>query len=213
MTPENATPVARFLDLATRTEVLQFGEFTLKSGRQSPYFFNLGKISTGAAMAELADCYADALLSSSLEFDGLFGPAYKGIPLVAAVACALARRGRDVPFTFNRKEAKDHGEGGNLVGAPLVGKIVILDDVLTAGTALREAIDLIGAAGASPVAALLAFDRQERGQGEKSTAQELADERQLQVFSIAGLSDLGTWLGDSEYATAVAAYREQWGVR
>ena len=163
-------------------------------------------------MAELAECYADTLIESELPFDGLFGPAYKGIPLVAAVACALANRGLDVPFTFNRKEAKDHGEGGHLVGAPLQGRIVILDDVLTAGTALREAVDLIEAAGAQPTAALLAFDRQERGHGEKSTAQELADERQLKVFSIAGLADLGSWLGDSEHAADVAAYRTQWGV-
>ena len=207
-----ADPTARFLDLAARTEVLQFGQFTLKSGRQSPYFFNLGRISSGGAMAELAECYADALLRSGLSFDGLFGPAYKGIPLVAAVACALARRGVDLPFCFNRKEAKDHGEGGMLVGAPLSGRIVILDDVLTAGTALRQAITLIRQAGAEPVAALLAFDRQERGQGTQSTAQELAAEQGLEVLSIAGLADLGGWLGQSEHAAAVAAYRAQWGV-
>lgn len=212
MTESAPTPSARFLDLAARTQVLQFGDFTLKSGRHSPYFFNLGKVSTGAALAALAACYADALIDSGIEFDGLFGPAYKGIPLVAAVATALASRGRDVPFTFNRKEAKDHGEGGNLVGAPLRGRIVILDDVLTAGTAMREAIDLITQADATPVAALLAFDRQERGAGDKSTAQELAEERQITVFSIAGLSDLAPWLGESENAEAVAAYRKQWGV-
>lgn len=206
-----ATTSARFLDLALRTQVLQFGDFTLKSGRSSPYFFNLGKIRSGAGLAELAACYADALDASGIAFDGLFGPAYKGIPLVAAVATELARRGRDVPFSYNRKEAKDHGEGGLLVGQP-AGRIVILDDVLTAGTALRQAIAQIRQAGAQPVAALLAFDRQERGQGAQSTAQELAAEQQLQVLSIAGLADLSGCLQDSPHAAAVQEYREQWGV-
>lgn len=210
MTP--TAPTDRFLALATRTEVLQFGQFILKSGRTSPYFFNLGRISTGQALRELADCYADTLLASGVPFDGLFGPAYKGIPLVAAVACALAQRGHDVPFAYNRKEAKDHGEGGVLVGAPLHGNIVILDDVLTAGTALRQAIDLITAAGATPVMALLAFDRQERGRQALSTAQELERERHLRVHSIAGLNDLASWLGDGPDAQAIAAYRAQWGV-
>nr|MBV6629676.1 orotate phosphoribosyltransferase [Oceanococcus sp. HetDA_MAG_MS8] len=206
-----ASTSARFLDLALRTQVLQFGDFTLKSGRSSPYFFNLGKIHSGAGLAELASCYADALEASGIAFDGLFGPAYKGIPLVAAVACELSRRGRDLPFSYNRKEAKDHGEGGLLVGMP-EGRIVILDDVLTAGTALRQAIAQIREAGAQPVAALLAFDRQERGQGQQSTAQELATEQQLQVLSIAGLADLSSWLQDPQHAAAIESYREQWGV-
>lgn len=206
-----ASTSARFLDLALRTQVLQFGDFTLKSGRSSPYFFNLGKIRSGAGLADLAACYADALEAAQIPFDGLFGPAYKGIPLVAAVATELARRGRDVPFSYNRKEAKDHGEGGLLVGQP-EGRIVILDDVLTAGTALRQAITQIRGAGAQPVAALLAFDRQERGSGAQSTAQELAEEQQLQVLSIAGLADLGGWLQDPQHAAAIRAYRDQWGV-
>ncbi len=210
-TNDPAAPTERFLALAARTQVLQFGEFALKSGRSSPYFFNLGRISSGAALAELAACYADTLLASGLDFDGLFGPAYKGIPLAAAVATELARRGRDVPFAYNRKEAKDHGEGGLLVGEP-AGRVVILDDVLTAGTALRQAISQLRAAGAEPVAALLAFDRQERGQGPRSTAQELAQEQGLKVFSIAGLNDLESWLSDSEHAAAVRDYRAQWGV-
>jgi orotate phosphoribosyltransferase len=154
---------AAFLKLAMQHEVLKFGSFTLKSGRVSPYFFNLGKISSGAAMRTLGQAYAAALAASGLEFDMLFGPAYKGIPLVTAVACALAESGRDVPYAYNRKEAKDHGEGGVMVGAPARGRVVIVDDVLTAGTALREAIRLLRAAGAEPVAALVALDRQEKG--------------------------------------------------
>ncbi len=205
----------RFLELAEQCGVLRFGDFTLKSGRQSPYFFNLGNISSGASMRALANAYADAIIAAGLEFDMLFGPAYKGIPLVTAVAVALAERGHDYPFAFNRKEAKDHGEGGNIVGAALSGRVLILDDVLTAGTAAREAISLIRTAGANPVAAMLAFDRQEKGQGERSATQELADEQQLTVRALVGLSDLEAWLrasGDEERHTQISAYREKYGV-
>ncbi len=203
-----------FLQLAADCGVLRFGQFTLKSGRVSPYFFNLGQISSGQAMRRLADAYAQAIIESGLEFDMLFGPAYKGIPLVTAVAIALAEHGRDHPFAFNRKEAKDHGEGGNIVGAPLAGRVLILDDVLTAGTAAREAIALIRGAGAQPVAAMLAFDRQEKGQGERSAVAELAAEQQLDVRALAGLSDLETWLKDSgaeEQHAQIAAYRARYG--
>ncbi|ORE85247.1 orotate phosphoribosyltransferase [Oceanococcus atlanticus] len=205
----------RFLELAEQCGVLRFGDFTLKSGRQSPYFFNLGNINSGAAMQALADAYAEAILAAKLEFDMLFGPAYKGIPLVTAVALALAQRGHDYPFAFNRKEAKDHGEGGNIVGAPLQGRVLILDDVLTAGTAAREAITLIRNAGAEPVAAMLAFDRQEKGQGTQSATQELAKEQQLAVAALVGLSDLEAWLrasGDADKHAQIARYREQYGV-
>lgn len=205
----------RFLELAEQCGVLRFGDFTLKSGRQSPYFFNLGNISSGASMAALATAYADAIIAAGLEFDMLFGPAYKGIPLVTAVAVALAERGHDYPFAFNRKEAKDHGEGGNIVGAALSGRVLILDDVLTAGTAAREAISLIRNAGANPVAAMLAFDRQEKGQGDRSATQELADEQQLTVRALVGLSDLEAWLrasGDAQRHAQISAYREEYGV-
>lgn len=204
----------QFLDLATQCGVLSFGQFTLKSGRQSPYFFNLGRINSGASMRALAQAYAAAIISSELEFDMLFGPAYKGIPLVTAVALALAEQGHDYPFAFNRKEAKDHGEGGNIVGAPLQGRVLILDDVLTAGTAAREAITLIRQANAQPVAAMLAFDRQEKGQGELSAMQELAQEQSMDVLALAGLSDLETWLqqsGDAEKHAEIAAYRAEYG--
>ena len=204
----------QFLDLAARCGVLRFGDFTLKSGRKSPYFFNLGNINTGQAMRELATAYADAILARGLAFDMLFGPAYKGIPLVTAVALALAERGHDYPFAFNRKEAKDHGEGGTIVGAPLAGRVLILDDVLTAGTAAREAIALIRAAGATPVAAMLAFDRQEKGSGEASATQELAREQDLDVQALVGLSELETWLqssGDATQHGRIAEYRSLYG--
>ncbi len=205
----------RFLELAQQCGVLRFGEFTLKSGRQSPYFFNLGNINSGASMRALAAAYAEAILASELEFDMLFGPAYKGIPLVTAVAIALAERGHDYPFAFNRKEAKDHGEGGNIVGAALHGRVLILDDVLTAGTAAREAIRLIRDAGAQPVAAMLAFDRQEKGQGERSATQELADEQNLTVRALVSLTDLEAWLlasGDDGKHAQISAYRARYGV-
>ena len=181
-----------FLDLALRLGVLRFGKFTLKSGRESPYFFNAGLFDTGSAIAGLGSAYADALQQSGLGFDVLFGPAYKGIPLVTATAAALAERhGRDVPWAFNRKEAKDHGEGGTIVGRKLAGRVLIVDDVITAGTAIRESIDLIRAAGATPAGVLLALDRQERGrEGARSAVQEVREQFGLPVVSILALADL-----------------------
>lgn len=184
-----------FLELALEHEVLKFGSFTLKSGRISPYFFNLGKIATGAALRRLAGAYAEALIASGLEFDMLFGPAYKGIPLVAAVACALAERGRDLPFAYNRKEAKDHGEGGLLVGAAPRGRVVIVDDVFTAGTALRESHALLKQAGSDPVAAITALDRQEIGRNGCSATAELIEQTGLSVLSLVTVGDLLDYLG------------------
>jgi orotate phosphoribosyltransferase len=182
-----------FLKLALKHEVLKFGQFTLKSGRVSPYFFNLGNISSGAALRELAHAYAAALQASGVSYDGLFGPASKGIPLVAALACALAEGGRDVPYSYNRKEAKDHGEGGLLVGAPPKGRVVIVDDVLTAGTALRESVKLLRAAGAKPVAALIALDRQEvvsGGAGALSAVAEMERSENLKVIPLVTVQDV-----------------------
>src|SRR5574337_556080 len=205
-----------FLDFALRRGVLRFGEFTLKSGRQSPYFFNAGLFNSGAALAALGRFYAQAIVASGLHFDMLFGPAYKGIPLVAVTAAALAEHhGRDLPWCFNRKETKDHGEGGQLIGAPLAGRVLIVDDVITAGTAVREALGLIRTAGASAVGLAIAFDRQERGQGEKSAIAELRATERLEVAAIARLEDLMAWLQRRpEQAGALAAlraYRQRYG--
>jgi orotate phosphoribosyltransferase len=196
----------RFLDLALEREVLRFGEFTLKSGRVSPYFFNAGRFDSGAALARLADCYAEALIASRLEFDMLFGPAYKGIPLATAVGMALAARGIDAPIAYNRKEAKAHGEGGLLVGAPLKGRVLIVDDVITAGTAIRESLDIIRASGATPCGVLIALDRQERGQGERSAVQELEHQQGLPVIAIARLHDLLAYTGEN---AALAPHRQR----
>lgn len=206
-----------FIRQAIDSDALCFGEFTLKSGRISPYFFNAGRFSSGAALSALAACYADAIVESGVEFDLLFGPAYKGIPLAAATACALAERhGLDIPFAYNRKEAKDHGEGGSLVGAPLAGRVLIIDDVITAGTAIREAITMIEGAGAGVAAVAIGLDRQERGQGELSAIQELEQERDLAVISIVGLADIIEYLNagaaDPELVSRVSAYRERYGV-
>ena len=195
----------RFLDLALDRGVLRFGEFALKSGRTSPYFFNAGLFDSGAALATLGECYADALDASGLAFDMLFGPAYKGIPLATTLAVALARRGRDVPVAFNRKEAKTHGEGGVLIGAPVRGRVLIVDDVITAGTAIRESLRLIADAGAQACGVLIALDRQERGQvGLRSAAQEVTAEFGLPVVAIAGLDDL---LVHADERPAIAAHR------
>ncbi|MFT3790321.1 MAG: orotate phosphoribosyltransferase [Rudaea sp.] len=180
-----------FLDLALARNALRFGEFTLKSGRVSPYFFNAGTIDSGAALAVLGRAYAQAALDSGIEFDTLFGPAYKGISLATATAIALAdAAGRDVPVAFNRKEAKTHGEGGVVIGAPLEGRVLIVDDVITAGTAIRESLALIAAHGATAAGILIALDRQERGQGALSAVQEVEREFGVPVVAIARLADL-----------------------
>jgi orotate phosphoribosyltransferase len=212
----------RFIELAMARDALRFGAFKLKSGRESPYFFNAGLFSDGEAAAILGQCYAEALLRSGLTFDMLFGPAYKGIPLVTTTAVALASgHGRNVPYAFNRKEAKDHGEGGNVVGASLRGRVVIVDDVITAGTAIRESLDIIRNSGAEPVAVALALDRQERGQGARSAVQELEAEHGVRCVSVITLADLietlssptrGTTRISAEQLTALRAYRERYGV-
>jgi orotate phosphoribosyltransferase len=207
----------QFIRFCLDLGVLRFGEFTLKSGRVSPYFFNAGLFNTGGAMLELGRFYASALADSGLDYDMLFGPAYKGIPLVTATASALADRfGIDKPLAFNRKEAKDHGEGGSIVGAPLAGGVLIVDDVITAGTAIRESEALIAAAGARPAGVLIALDRQERGQGERSAVQEVEDGMGVKVVSIIGLADLVAHLesapGLENELAAVAAYRDRYGV-
>lgn len=193
-----------FLELALEHEVLKFGSFTLKSGRVSPYFFNLGKISSGAAMARLARAYAEAIKRSGVEFDTLFGPAYKGIPLATAVAYALSEQGRDVPYAYNRKEAKAHGEGGTLVGAPLVGqKVLIVDDVLTAGTALREAVAMIRAAGGEPVAAIIALDRMERGNGALSAVAEMEADTGVRVIALVSVREILSYLATAPSSAAI----------
>lgn len=206
----------RFLDLALSRHVLRFGEFTLKSGRVSPYFFNAGLFDSGAALALLGECYAEALEKSGIAFDMLFGPAYKGIPLATTLSIALAGRGQDVPVAFNRKEAKSHGEGGSLIGAKIQGRVLIVDDVITAGTAIRESLEIIRAAGGTPCGVVIALDRQERGQsGERSAAQEVAAQFGLPVFAIAGLTDLLEFTeGRPElaaYKDALVAYRAHYG--
>lgn len=205
-----------FIDLALQHGVLRFGRFTLKSGRVSPYFFNLGRISTGAALGRLADAYASLIEVSDLSPDMLFGPAYKGIPLVAATACALARRGIDLPYAYNRKEVKDHGEGGTLVGAQPAGRVVIVDDVLTAGTALRQAIDLLRAAGAEPVAALVALDRQETGPGGGSAVEDLATARGVRVVPLVTVGDVMDYIVDhpdhADWLPAMRDYQARHGV-
>ncbi|MFO7552302.1 MAG: orotate phosphoribosyltransferase [Haliea sp.] len=207
-----------FIELARRHEVLRFGEFTLKSGRVSPYFFNAGGFASGAALAALGRCYAQRIVAAGLEFDVLLGPAYKGIPLAAATAIALAdHHGRDVPFAYNRKEAKAHGEGGVLVGAPLRGRVLVIDDVITAGTAVREVIAMIESAGASLAGVAIGLNRQERGAGELSAIQEIEQEHAIPVLSIIDMSHIIAYLeaaGD-DYADALAAmrnYRQRYGV-
>jgi orotate phosphoribosyltransferase len=205
-----------FINLCLELGVLRFGEFKLKSGRVSPYFFNAGLFNSGRALAELGRHYAQMIQAAGLQFDVLFGPAYKGIPLVASAAVALADgHGRNVPWAFNRKEAKDHGEGGNIVGAPLRGRVLIVDDVITAGTAIRESIDIIRAAGATPVGVVLALDRQERGQTPLSAVQEVEQQLGLPVASILKLSDLISHLqtgGDAGQLAAVQRYKNEYGV-
>ena len=206
-----------FIEFAIAGDVLRFGEFTLKSGRVSPYFFNAGLFNTGGALARLGKFYAAAIAESGIAFDVLFGPAYKGIPLASAAALSLfTNHQQDVPYAFNRKEAKDHGEGGNIVGAALQGDILIIDDVITAGTAIRESMQIIEAAGARAAGVVIALDRQERGQGEKSAIQEVEENFGIQVVNIIGMTDLMEYLeGQPEMAEHLArmrAYRAEYGV-
>jgi orotate phosphoribosyltransferase len=206
-----------FLDLALELGVLRFGEFTLKSGRMSPYFFNTGLFSNGYAAAKLGRYYASAIVASRVEFDMLFGPAYKGIPLVALSAAALAEHHDvDVPYAYNRKEAKGHGEGGSVIGAPLSGKVLIVDDVITAGTAAREACELITSAGAEVAGLVISLDREEIGDGSRSAVQELEQSLGIPVISIVQLEDLIDLLEDSEeysqYLQPVVNYRKKYGV-
>jgi orotate phosphoribosyltransferase len=205
-----------FIELVIARQVLRFGQFTLKSGRVSPYFFNAGLISDGAALSSLGAAYAQAILDSGLEFDMLFGPAYKGIPLATATAIALSNlHGRSVPVAFNRKEAKSHGEGGNLIGAPLAGRVLIVDDVITAGTAIRESVDIIRAAGAQPAGVVLALDRQERGQGAHSAVQEVQTAFSIPVVKIITLGDIIEHLesaGRPEELAGLRNYRSRYGV-
>ncbi|MDX2481016.1 MAG: orotate phosphoribosyltransferase [Desulfuromusa sp.] len=207
----------RFFELAMAQGNLKFGEFTLKSGRVSPYFFNAGGFDDGQSLELLSACYAQAILESGVEFDMLFGPAYKGIPLASGIAIMLnAGHQRNIPFAYNRKEAKDHGEGGTLVGAELKGNVLITDDVISAGTSVRESIEWIQQAGANPCGVAIALDRQERGKGEKSAAQEVTGEFDIPVISIAGLDDLIEFLESQSVANidieAIRRYRNSYGV-
>lgn len=205
-----------FIAFACEKGVLRFGEFRTKAGRLSPYFFNAGLFNDGASLARLADFYARAILASEPAIDMLFGPAYKGIPLVAAVAIKLAERGRNLPFAFNRKEVKDHGEGGALIGAPLAGRVLIVDDVISAGTSVRESVEIIRAAGAMPAGVAIALDRQERGQGMLSAVQEVERQLGIPVIAVARLTDLIDYLVGQpaleENLAAVRRYRETYGV-
>jgi orotate phosphoribosyltransferase len=206
-----------FIELSLQAQVLRFGEFKLKSGRTSPYFFNAGLFNNGQALAHLGQYYADAIVDSGIEFDVLFGPAYKGITLAASCAIALAEKHqRSVPYCFNRKEAKDHGEGGNLIGAPLSGRVLIIDDVITAGTAIRESMAIIEAAGAQAAGVVIALNRQERGQGTRSAIQEVEDNYNIPVISIISLEHLIDYIAQnnnySQYLDAIEAYRKQYGI-
>jgi orotate phosphoribosyltransferase len=209
----------QFIEFVMQTGVLKLGDFTLKSGRQSPYFFNAGLFNTGAQLSTLANGYAAAIAESDLDFDVLFGPAYKGIPLAATTAVSLANNhATDKPYAFNRKEAKDHGEGGNIVGHALEGKVLIIDDVITAGTAIREAIDIIEANGAEPAGVVIALDRMEKGKTELSAIQEVERDYGIPVVSIISLEDIIAYLettADSDskaYLTAMQQYRKEYGI-
>ncbi|WP_409160881.1 orotate phosphoribosyltransferase [Pectobacterium sp. B2J-2] len=207
----------QFIEFALSKQVLKFGEFTLKSGRISPYFFNAGLFNTGRDLALLGRFYAEALVDSGVAFDLLFGPAYKGIPIATTAAVALAEHhDRDLPYCFNRKEAKDHGEGGSLVGSPLQGRVMLVDDVITAGTAIRESMAIIGLHGATLAGVMIALDRQERGRADLSAIQEVERDYQCKVISIITLKDLITYLAEKPemavHLDAVKAYREQYGI-
>lgn len=204
-----------FIEFAVSRGVLRFGEFRTKAGRLSPYFFNAGLFNDGASLARLSGFYAEAILASGVPCDMLFGPAYKGIPLAAGTAMALAQKGRNLPFCYNRKEAKDHGEGGMLIGAPLAGGVLIVDDVISAGTSVRESVELIRGAGARPSGVLIALDRMERGLGPLSAVEEVRAQFGLPVVAVATLDDLLGYLGErpelAQNLHAVARYREQYG--
>ena len=206
-----------FLDFAIANDVLKFGEFTLKSGRISPYFFNFGLFQSGSSLAKLGDYYAQAIVDSGISFDMLFGPAYKGIPLVAVIAATLyEKHGLDYPYAYNRKEAKDHGEGGNIVGAPLRGKVLIVDDVISAGTAIREAGDIVQNNGAKVAGVAISLDRQEKGQGEQSAVQEVEAAYGINVIHIIGLDNviqhIQATVKDDQLLDKINAYRERYGV-
>lgn len=206
-----------FIELALSKNVLKFGEFTLKSGRTSPYFFNTGLFDNGHDLAQLGRCYAQTIVEQKIPFDIIFGPAYKGIPLVSCTTMALSEQHNiSAPYSFNRKEKKQHGEGGNIVGSALKGNILIIDDVISAGTAIRESIDIIREQGAMPKAVLIALDRQEKGTGELSAVQEVEQDYGIPVFSIIKLADLLNYLKDhptfSDFYPKVLAYRETYGV-
>lgn len=214
----------QFIEFSVNAGVLRFGEFVTKAGRLSPYFFNAGLFNDGASLGKLAEFYAQTMLESGVEFDMLFGPAYKGITLASATAVALATKGRNVPFAYNRKEAKDHGEGGTIVGAPLAGRVVIIDDVISAGTSVRESVQMIRAQGAEPCAVLIALDRMEKSGAEGamsqlSAVQEVEQSVGIPVIPIANLNDLFAYLSGpgaspelGQYKEAVAAYRQRYGV-
>ena len=205
-----------FIAFAIEQQVLRFGEFKTKAGRLSPYFFNAGLFNDGLSMDRLSSFYANTAMESGVQFDMLFGPAYKGIPLVATIAVAMSRSGQNLPFAFNRKEAKDHGEGGSLVGAPMQGRVLIVDDVISAGTSVRESVELIRHAGATPAGVLIALDRMEKGQGDLSAVQEVQRDYGIPVIAVATLKDLMAYLdGNAEleqYRVAVANYRAQYGI-
>ena len=206
-----------FIELALECDVLQFGKFELKSGRISPYFFNAGKFSTGGALARLGRCYAAALRASGVHVDMLFGPAYKGIPLVSTTAMALSEQhGVDLPFAFNRKEAKTHGEGGSIVGAPLAGDVVVIDDVMTAGTAIRESMAILNESSARGAGVVIGLDRCERGDGERSAAQQVEQDWGLTVVSVVSLHDIIDWVESNremaQHREALEQYRERYGV-
>ena len=207
----------QFIEFALETGVLRFGSFTLKSGRVSPYFFNSGLFNTGASLARLGQFYAQAIIDSQVDFDLLFGPAYKGIPLASSAVIALAEHHQlDIPYTFNRKEIKDHGEGGQLIGSDLNGKILIIDDVISAGTSVRESVDIINSAKASPAGVIIALDRQEKGQTDQSAIQQVESELKIPVISIICLADLLNYLQNNpalaKHLADVEAYRQQYGV-
>jgi orotate phosphoribosyltransferase len=207
----------RFVEFAIAQDVLRFGEFTTKAGRLSPYFFNAGLFNDGASLRALSRFYADAIIDSEIRFDMLFGPAYKGIILAAVTALALSESDQNVPYAYNRKEAKDHGEGGTTVGAPIAGRVLIVDDVISAGTSVRESVEIIRAAGAVPAGAVISLDRQERGQGALSAAQEVSQSHGIPVIAVARLEDILVYLGrkpgEQDKIDRISRYRAQYGAQ